>query len=132
MPAARRRLLRVVGERGKKQPFFIHPKDGGLLAMGGLYEFWKSPEGDWLFTVTVITTEAEDALGHIHDRMPMLVEPDRWQAWLDPAATDPQQVRGLLVPAAPGLLDARPVSTLVNHVANNGPALLEPLPVEEG
>ena len=130
--ASRRCLLPADGyyewygeKKGSKQPFFIHPKDGGLLAMAGLYEFWRSPEGEWLFTVTVITTQAEDALGHIHDRMPMLVEPDRWEAWLSPAAQG--DLRQLLVPAAPGLLDARPVSTLVNNVANNGPELLDPV-----
>lgn len=114
------------GEKGHKQPFFIHPKDDGLLAMAGLYEFWKSPEGEWWFTVTVLTTTAEDELGHIHDRMPMLVVPERWERWLDPRAPQ-EDLRELLVPAAPGLLDARPVSTLVNNVANNGPELLEPV-----
>lgn len=114
------------GEKGHKQPFFIHPKDGGVMAMAGLYEFWKAPDGAWLFTVTVITTAAEDALGHIHDRMPMLVEPDRWDSWLDPLH-DPDGLSGLLVPAAPGLLDATPVSTRVNNVANNGPELLTPV-----
>ena len=117
------------GEKGHKQPFFIHPKDGGVMAMAGLYEFWKSPEDEWLFTVTVITTQAEDALGHIHDRMPMLVEPARWEAWLDPRQ-QPDGLRDLLVPAAPGLLDATPVSTLVNNVKNNGPELIVPVDPE--
>lgn len=116
------------GEKGNKQPFFIHPKDGAVMAMAGLYEFWRAPGDDWLFTVTVITTQAEDALGHIHDRMPMLVEPERWGAWLDPQR-DPQGLAELLVPAAPGVLDATPVSTLVNNVANNGPELLTPVEV---
>ena len=128
--AARRCLLPAdgyfewYGEKGHKQPFFIHPKDGGVLAMAGLYEFWKSPQDEWLFTVTVLTTTAEDAVGHIHDRMPLLVEPDGWARWLAPGGGE---LRSLLVPAAPGLLDARPVSTLVNNVANNGPELLEPV-----
>ena len=117
-----------------KQPFFIRPKDGGVLAMAGLYEFWRRPEAAdddpdaWLVTCAVLTTEAEDDLGRIHDRMPLLVEPDRWAAWLDPAIDDVERLRGLLVPAAPGRLDAYPVSTMVNNVANNGPELVEPLP----
>lgn len=114
------------GEKGQKQPFFIHPKDGGVMAMAGLYEFWKSAEEEWLFTVTVITTQAEDALGHIHDRMPMLVEPTGWETWLDPHL-DADELTELLLPAAPGLLDATPVSTLVNKVANNGPELWTPV-----
>ena len=74
-----------------KQPFFIHPRDGGVLAMAGLYEIWRDPDKDktepdaFWWTSTVLTTTAEDELGHLHDRMPLLVEPDRWDTWLDPA-----------------------------------------------
>ena len=128
------------GKNGKplKQPFFIHPADGGVLAMAGLYELWRDPTKDdedrdrWLMTTTVLTTTAEDAVGMIHDRMPMMVERDRWAQWLDPAldgSTD--DLTSLLVPAAPGRLDAYPVSTAVNAVRNNGPHLLDPLPAED-
>ena len=78
----------------------------------------------------MITTDAEDAVGHIHDRMPLMVERDRWSAWLDPR-TGQDDLLDLLVPAAPGRLEAYPVSTLVSNVRNNGPELLEPLPLEE-
>ncbi|MEV4003853.1 SOS response-associated peptidase [Actinomadura sp. NPDC049753] len=110
----------------QKQPYFIRPKDGAVMAMAGLYELWKSPEDEWVWTCTVITTNAPDDLGRIHDRMPMVVEPDRWDAWLDPALTDTEQVRGLLVPAMAGTMDAYPVSKAVNNVRNNGPELIEP------
>ena len=80
----------------------------------------------FLWTCTVITTDAPDDLGKIHDRMPLMVEPERWAAWLDPR-TDKDSVLDLLVPAAPGVLEAYPVSTMVNAVKNNGPELLEPL-----
>jgi putative SOS response-associated peptidase YedK len=126
------------GRSGKplKQPFFIHSKDGSSLAMAGLYEIWRDDsktEDDptrFLWTCTVITTRAEDEVGHIHDRMPMLVERDRWADWLDPGV-ESASLRDLLVPAAPGRLEAYPVSTSVNNVRNNGPELLEPLPVEQ-
>ena len=100
-----------------KQPFFIRPADGGVLAMAGLYEIWRDPtraEDDperFRWTCTVLTTEAEDSLGHIHDRMPLMVERDRWAQWLDPprrrravAARPgrPRQPRGL-----PGLHGGR-------------------------
>jgi putative SOS response-associated peptidase YedK len=121
-----------------KQPFYIHPADGGVLAMAGLYEIWRDPTRDeddparFLWTCTVITTSAEDSVGHIHDRMPLMVERDRWDAWLDPtAADDPDALKGLLVPAAPGRLEAYPVGTAVNNVRNNGPELVEPLPAED-
>jgi len=113
-------------KRPKKQPFYIRPKDGSILAMAGLYELWKSPEGEWVWTCTVITTDAPDELGRIHDRMPMIVQPDRWDAWLDPGLTDPDRVRGLLVPAMAGTMEAYPVSTAVNNVRNNGPELIKP------
>jgi putative SOS response-associated peptidase YedK len=120
--------------RGKpvKQPFFIRPADGGVLAMAGLYEIWRDPTRDeddpqrFRWTCTVLTTSAEDDLGRIHDRMPLLVEPERYAAWLDPARNDPDGLRELLVPAAPGRLEAYPVSTEVNSVRNNGPELLRP------
>lgn len=117
----------------RKQPFFIRPRDGGVLAMAGLYELWRDPTRDeddpdaWLWTTTILTTEAVDGLGRIHDRMPLLVEPERYAEWLDPHRTKADEVRDLLVPAAPGLLEAFPVSTLVNSVRNNGPQLLEPI-----
>jgi putative SOS response-associated peptidase YedK len=133
--AARRCLVPADGyyewqtaEDGGKQPYFIRPVGGGVLAMAGLYEVWRSPEapGGTLLTCTVITTEATDDVGRIHDRMPMLVEPDRFAAWLDPALTHADEVRSLLVRAAAGRLESYPVSTAVNKVANNGPELVEP------
>ncbi len=117
-----------------KQPFFIHPSDGGVLAMAGLYEIWKDPtreEDDPLlfrWTCTVLTTQAEDSLGHIHDRMPLMVTRERWSDWLDPGASGKDELLSLLVPAAPGRLEAFPVSTQVNNVRNNGPDLVLPLP----
>lgn len=128
-----------VTRRGKpvKQPYFIHRADGRPLAMAGLYEFWRDPDRDaddpdaWLVTATVLTTTATDDLGRIHDRAPLLVERDDLDRWLDPSVTDTEGLAGILVPAAPGLLDAYPVSTLVNDVKNNGPELLDPLPAED-
>ncbi|NHC24222.1 SOS response-associated peptidase [Nocardioides sp. IC4_145] len=119
-----------------KQPFFIRPQDGGTLAMAGLYEIWRDPakaDDDpdrFVWTCTVITTDAEDDLGHIHDRMPLMVERDRWASWLDPTAPQ-DSLLDLLVPAAPGTLEAYPVSREVSNVRNNGAHLVEPLPLEE-
>jgi len=121
----------IDGKKTPKQPFYITPKDGSVLAMAGLYEFWKDRDTDeWVISYTIITTSAEDELGHLHDRMPLFVEPDGFDAWLDPAPHDTDQLLELLIPAAPGRLDAFPVSTAVNNVRNNGPELIEPLPPE--
>ena len=125
--------------RGKpvKQPYFITPSDGGVLAMAGLYEIWRNPEvadsdapGAFLWSATIITTTAEDALGHIHDRMPMLVERGAYDAWLDASVTKPDEVTRLLIPAAPGRLTAFPVSKAVNDHKNNGSDLVAPLALE--
>jgi putative SOS response-associated peptidase YedK len=120
----------------RKQPFFIRPKDGTSLAMAGLYEIWRDPTRDeddperFRWTCTVITTHAEDELGKIHDRMPLMVERERWAQWLDPTQ-EQHSLLDLLVPAAPGRLEAFPVSTEVSNVRNNGPHLLDPMPLED-
>ncbi|MGH3425205.1 MAG: SOS response-associated peptidase [Nocardioidaceae bacterium] len=120
----------------EKQPFFIRPRDGGVLAMAGLYEIWRDESLDagdddaWLWTCTVLTTSAEDAVGQIHDRMPLLVERERYSDWLDPRIADPGRLRALLVPAAPGRLEAYPVSKQVNNVRNNGAELIDPIASE--
>lgn len=116
-----------------KQPYFITPEDGQVMAMAGLYEFWRDPEiadaddpAAWWTTCTIITTEARDAAGRIHPRMPLAITPDHYDAWLDPGHQDPGELRALLTTPAGGDLGARPVSTAVNSVRNNGPHLLEP------
>ena len=127
-----------VGKGGKalKQPFFIHPSDGASLAMAGLYEWWHDPtreEDDpqaWRLTFTVITTDASDDVGRIHDRMPMTISRADWARWLDPSV-DAAAATGLLVPAMRGALVAYPVSTLVNSVRNNGRELIKALPPED-
>ena len=117
----------------KKQPFFIHRRDGRLLVMAGLYEIWRDPSKDreddsaWLRTCTVITTQATDAAGHIHDRMPMVIAAESYDAWLDPMLTDPDRAMRLLAVTDAAALEAYAVSTAVNKVENNDPSLLEPL-----
>ncbi len=122
----------------RKQPFFIHRVDGRRLAMAGLYEIWRDPAKDrdddsaWLRTCTVITTRATDALGHIHDRMPMVLTPECYDAWLDPTRTDAEQARALLTVIQPTALEAYAVSTEVNSVQNNHPGLVRPIDDEPG
>ena len=119
------------GHGASKQPFYITPRNRSVMAMAGLYEFWKDPgTGQWVISFTILTTTAEDALGHLHDRMPLIVEKDSYQQWLDPAPQPTGELLSLLVPAAPGRLDAFPVSKAVGNFRNNGPELIKPLPVQ--
>jgi putative SOS response-associated peptidase YedK len=118
----------------RKQPYYIYRSDGAVLAFAGLYELWRDPSvpedapDSWLWTATIITTRAEDEVGQIHDRMPMVIEPSAWADWLDPGLTAAADVTPLLVPASSGALTSYPVSTAVNNVRNNGPELREPIP----
>ena len=129
--ARRRCLLPADGyyewqvDGARKQPWFLSSRDRAPLAMAGLYEVWAPPEGDRLWTCTVITTDAADEVGHIHDRTPLLVPREDWGRWLDPSVEDPGE--HLLVPAVNGSLDAWPVGTAVGNVRNDGPELVEPL-----
>jgi putative SOS response-associated peptidase YedK len=138
---ARRCLLPADGwfewQRGPehKQPYYTHYADGSSLAMAGLWEYWKPKEDpenqypDGLVTACVLTTAAVGPLTQVHDRMPLVLPPSAWEAWLDPDA-DGASVADLLVPPSPDLvatMELRPVSPMVNSVRNNGPGLLAPL-----
>lgn len=106
-----------------KQPYFITPQDGSGLAFAGLWEVCGRGE-ERLYTCTVVTAPALGALTEIHPRMPLVLPPDRWAAWLDPARED---VEALVEPTPPEVVEAlelRPVGTAVNNVANNGRQLL--------
>ncbi len=122
-----------VDGRTVKQPYYISRADGGPLAMAGIYELWRDRavpddhERAWLWTAAIITTNAPDELGQIHDRMPMIIGADSWADWLDPASDDPADLRALLTPAVSGGLVWRPVSTEVNSVRHNGAQLIEPI-----
>lgn len=113
-----------------KQPFYIHRIDGRSLPMAGLYEWWRESEDRWRLTCSVITTQANADVERIHTRMPMMIRPDAWEAWLDPSVSG-DEAAGLMAPPAVGVLTGHPVSTQVNAVRHNGPALIGPAPMQE-
>ena len=122
--------------RPRKQPFFIYPADGSVLAMAGIYEWWRDPSvpeedpGAWRLTMAVLTTASGGDLARIHDRMPLLVEPADRDRWLDPSvAIATEELLAAAVPAGQRLA-AYPVSTAVNSVRHNGPQLIDPVPAE--
>ncbi|WP_432514523.1 SOS response-associated peptidase [Kineococcus sp. SYSU DK001] len=119
--------------RTRKVPHFLHAGDDEVLAFAGLYELWPDPakeEDDpdrWLWTFTILTTRASDALGHIHDRAPVVVPPDMRDDWLDPTLTDLDLVRQVLDAVPEPRLETHEVSTAVNSPRNDSPDLLTPV-----
>ena len=120
--------------RPRKQPYYIHRADGQGMAFAGIYELWRDralpddhPQA-WLWTAAIITTQATDDVGWVHDRMPMVVRPARWGDWLHPGAGGADSLLRSITPATSEGLETRPVSTAVNSVAADGPELLTPLP----
>ena len=113
----------------RRQPMRIHDPDDRPLALAGLWTGRKDEAtGEWLRTFTIVTTRPNGFMTSIHDRMPVVVPPESWTTWLDPAPRDPGELRALLDPRDDVGLAAYPVSTLVNNVRNDGAELI--LPVE--
>lgn len=110
-------------EGGEKLPHAIARTDGTPMALAGIWEGWKSAEGEILRTYAVITTRPNREMAEIHDRMPVVLEPGAWPAWLGEGGVE---LRDLLEPAAEGVLHAWRVGRAVGNVRNNGPELLEP------
>lgn len=137
--AKRRALVPAEGyfewqkDGSEKIPTYLHPEDEGIVAFAGLYEFWRDPEvpegepGEWLMTTTILTRPAADALGHIHDRTPVIVPADFQGEWLDPELTDKGEIRTLLDGIPDPELVPREVGKAVGNVRNNGPGLIEPI-----
>lgn len=116
---------------GIKQPVWIRPVDGRPLAFAGLWDRWRDPRDPSaapLRTCTIVTTSANQRLSTLHDRMPVVLPPDAWGEWLDPANADTADLARLLVPAPDDLLDTRDVSRAVNDVRNKGAELLAAAP----
>ncbi len=114
--------------RGRaRQPWLIHLADGQPMAMAGLWSLWRDPaNGLWVASCAVITTVANSTVATLHDRMPVLLAAESWDAWMDPSESSAEFLRGFLVPAEEGLLARYPVSIRVNSVRNEGPDLVEP------
>jgi putative SOS response-associated peptidase YedK len=109
----------------KKQPYFIHFRDDRPFAFAGLWESWEGPQHAALETCTLLTTEANDLLRPIHDRMPVILPPESYDAWLDREIDDPRPLLPLLVPSPSDPLEAYAVSGLVNSPAHDDPQCID-------
>ena len=111
---------------GRKRPYFIRPTSGAPMAFAGLWESWTGPNGEELETAAIVTTKANHALEGVHDRMPVVVPPDVFDLWLNCGEVDATTAAALIAPAPDDAMEAYPVSTDVNRVANDNAKLLEP------
>lgn len=116
-------------EDGPKQPYAIARADGEPLALAGIWEGRRGPDGDVIRSFAIIVTEANAQMAPIHNRMPVIIEPEDWPAWLGEIESDASE---LLRPAAAGALRLWPVSARVNRPANNDGQLLDPIEAPGG
>ncbi len=110
-----------------KRPFFIRPRAGGPIAFAGLWETWADRDGGEIDTMAIVTCAANKTLAPIHDRMPAIVAPEHFDAWLDAEKVEAKAAVALLGPAPDDLLVAEEISTRVNNVRNDGPELIAPV-----
>lgn len=111
-------------ERSGKIPMYITLKDGGPFAFAGLWDLWRDPDGRQIRTCTLITTEPNAVVAPIHDRMPVILQPEARDMWLDNAIQDEHALLPLLSPYPAEAMTARAVSRLVNNPKSEGAELI--------
>jgi putative SOS response-associated peptidase YedK len=113
---------------GTRQPYFIHLVDNKPMAFAGLWERWQEKAQDAVVeSCTILTTDANDFMARLHNRMPAILQPDDFDLWLDPKVQQVERLRPLLKPAASGILAIYPVSSYVNKATHEGAECLEPV-----
>lgn len=110
----------------EKQPYFIHRKDNAPFAFAGLWEWWKSPEGEELESACLITTDPNKMMEPIHNRMPVILSPEDYDRWMNTPPDHAKELQELLVPCPEADLIAEPVSRLVNAPRNDVPQCIQP------
>lgn len=107
-------------------PYLLHMKDGRPFALAGLWERWQSPEGTPLETCTILTTEANEVVAELHDRMPVILPPARFDEWLQRSPLGDDRLQQLLTPFPAAKMESFQVSQQVNRAGNDDPSLIEP------
>jgi putative SOS response-associated peptidase YedK len=138
--AFRRRRCLVVADgfyewqkqNGTKQPYFIRLREARPFAFAGLWERWEGPEADVIESCTLLTTQPNDFMRQLHNRMPVILQPKDYELWLDPKVQEASLLQPLLLPFPPDEMDAYPVSRYVNSPDNDDPRCIEPLPQQQG
>jgi putative SOS response-associated peptidase YedK len=111
-----------------REPFWVHPRDGRVVAFAGLWETWSDRDGGEIDTATILTTDANETIAPIHDRMPVIIAPDDFGRWLDTRQYPPGAVADLLRPPPENLFEAIAVGPAVNSAENDNPSLQAPTP----
>ena len=112
---------------GKKQPFYFRMQNQQPFAFAGLWEHWQDPKGEAIDSCTILTTEANELLQQIHERMPVILNPKDYDLWLDPTVQKLEQLQQLLQPYSSTAMTSYPVSTKVNKPTNDTPELINSL-----
>ncbi len=111
-----------------RQPYYVTMADGSPMAFAGIWASWKDPETEaWTKSCSIITTRANESIASIHTRMPVILQPDQWNLWLDREIRQPEAVQPLLIPLPSDRIAYHPVTTKVNSVRNNHPDNIAPL-----
>jgi putative SOS response-associated peptidase YedK len=110
-----------------RQPSAVGLKSGGLMALAGLWDTWRSPAGERIRSFTIITTPPNELCAELHNRMPAVLKPEAWPLWLGEQPAELAQVKALLAPYPSEGMIAWPVSARVGSVKNNDPGLVEPI-----
>lgn len=113
----------------QKQPYYLTAAQGGPFALAGLWEQWRR-DGQAIGSCTIITTDANDCVRPVHDRMPVILPPEAWLRWLDPGLNDPAALQPLLKACPAETLVAFSVSTVVNRATYDRSDCIEPLSQE--
>lgn len=114
-------------EGQSKIPVYVHLKSGQPFGFAGLYEHWRSPEGQELRSCTILTTEPNELMRPIHNRMPVILPQEHHALWLDPTVLEGERLLPLLRPYDTTAMAAYDVSRYVNPPQNNSPQCIEPL-----
>jgi putative SOS response-associated peptidase YedK len=110
-----------------KQPYCFEVNEGELFRISGLWDGWKDPKGNWIRTCSILTTTPNAVTSAIHDRMPVILDRDSYDAWLDPGLTQVEDVSDLLRPCDARLMRSFPVSARVNSVRNDDQECSQPV-----
>jgi putative SOS response-associated peptidase YedK len=113
-----------------KQPYFIHPEPRRAIAFAGLWDRWRGPDQKWIISFSIITCDANPLVSPLHDRMPVVVQPDDFARWLAPEPLEPDALADILVPAQPAGWTAEPVGDWVNRPDHEGPECIASSPTQ--